>query len=156
MADLHTTPGSPASTAPATPAEPTPEFRPGDRFWPYAQLQEEPSDEELAKLDGDLLEALLEKPPARPFTYTVVFAPFDAPEYEQAVDLAKSSGDYQESGKGPGFRHRARFSPGQVVVMHRLWEMITGKTSCDVLIDDRAVPYARELWLPLLWYLLPH
>jgi hypothetical protein len=25
----------------------------------------------------------------------------------------------------------------------------------EVLIDDRPVPYARELWLPLLWYLLP-
>jgi len=24
-----------------------------------------------------------------------------------------------------------------------------------VLIDDRPVPYARELWLPLLWHLLP-
>jgi hypothetical protein len=24
-----------------------------------------------------------------------------------------------------------------------------------VLIDDRPVPYARELWLPLVWFLLP-
>jgi hypothetical protein len=23
-----------------------------------------------------------------------------------------------------------------------------------VLIDDRPVPYARELWLPLLWFLI--
>jgi hypothetical protein len=23
------------------------------------------------------------------------------------------------------------------------------------LIDDRPVPYARELWLPLVWFLLP-
>jgi len=154
MADSIPPPDSPA---PATPmANPTPEFRPGDRFWPYAQLPEEPSDEELARLDGDLLEALLEKPQARPFSYTVVFAPFDLPEYEQAVELAKASGDYLESGKGPSFRHRARFKPSQVVAMHRLWELITANTTCDVLVDDRAVPFARELWLPLLWYLLPH
>ena len=25
----------------------------------------------------------------------------------------------------------------------------------DVLIDDRPVPYARELWLPLIWFLIP-
>jgi hypothetical protein len=24
-----------------------------------------------------------------------------------------------------------------------------------VLIDERPLPFARELWLPLLWYLLP-
>ena len=26
--------------------------------------------------------------------------------------------------------------------------------SCEVLIDDRPIPYARELWLPLVWFLL--
>jgi hypothetical protein len=156
MADPNATFDSPPSAPGATPAAPTPEFRPGDRFRPYAGLSEEPSDEELARLDGDLLEALLEKPPARPFSYTVIFAPFDLPEYEQAVELAKASGDYQETGKGPSFRHRARFKPTQVVTLHRLWELITTNTTCDILIDDRAVPFARELWLPLLWYLLPH
>ena len=25
----------------------------------------------------------------------------------------------------------------------------------EVLIDDRPVPYARELWLPLVWFLIP-
>ena len=25
----------------------------------------------------------------------------------------------------------------------------------EVLIDDRPVPYARELWLPLIWFLIP-
>jgi hypothetical protein len=24
----------------------------------------------------------------------------------------------------------------------------------DVLIDDRPVPYTRELWLPLMWFLI--
>ena len=24
----------------------------------------------------------------------------------------------------------------------------------DVLIDDKPVPYARELWLPLVWFLI--
>ncbi|MEI6668566.1 MAG: hypothetical protein WCP29_10460 [Acidobacteriota bacterium] len=133
-----------------------PQFRPGDRFWPYAQLDEEPSDEELASLDGDLQDALMENPPRRPFSYTVVFAPFDAPEYEQAVALARASGDYLETGSGERRRHRARFKPDQVVAMHRLWELVDPRTTSDVLVDDRRVPYARELWLPLLWYLLPH
>lgn len=133
----------------------TPRFRPGDRFWPYAQLAEEPSDEELARLDADLQDALMENPPRRPFSYTVVFAPFDAPEYEQAVELARTRSDYLETGTGARLRHRARFRPDQVVAMHRLWELIGPNTVSDVLVDDRPVPYARELWLPLLWYLLP-
>jgi hypothetical protein len=134
----------------------TPRFRPGDRFWPYAQLAEEPSDEELARLDADLQDALMEHPPRRPFSYTVVFAPFDAPEYEQAVELARTKSDYLETGADARLRHRARFRPDQVVTMHRLWELVGPNTVSDVLVDDRPVPYARELWLPLLWYLLPH
>jgi hypothetical protein len=133
----------------------TPRFRPGDRFWPYGQLAEEPSDDELARLDLDLQDALMENPPRRPFSYTVVFAPFDAPEYEQAVELARTKSDYVETRTGGRLRHRARFRPDQVVSMHRLWELVGPNTVSDVLVDDRPVPYARELWLPLLWYLLP-
>ena len=30
-----------------------PSYRPAERFWPYADLSEQPSDEELAALDPD-------------------------------------------------------------------------------------------------------
>ena len=36
----------------------TPKYRPLERFWPYADLPEQPTDEELAALDPDLHEAL--------------------------------------------------------------------------------------------------
>ena len=39
-----------------------PTYRPRDQFWPYADLEEEPSDEELARLDPDLQDALFEQP----------------------------------------------------------------------------------------------
>ena len=35
-----------------------PASRPLERFWPYTELSEEPSDEELAKLQPDLREAV--------------------------------------------------------------------------------------------------
>ena len=138
-----------------TAAEATPPVRPGDRFWPYARLAEEPSDEELARLDPDLQEALYENPPDRPFSCTVVFAPFEGPLYQQAVDLARASSDYLETGTETGRRHRARFTSRQVEALHRLWALIESNTTTEVLVDDRPLPYARELWLPLLWYLLP-
>jgi hypothetical protein len=35
-----------------------PKYRPLERFWPYAELPEQPTDEEVASLDPDLQEAL--------------------------------------------------------------------------------------------------
>jgi len=154
MADVSTRAGT-GPEPPDVQHDPDPRFRPRDQFWPYADLEEEPSDEELAKLDPDLQAALLENPPARPFSCTLVFAPFDGPDYAAALALAKSSPEYLESGKGEGLRHRARFTPEQVPAIRDLWQLVGRFPMSEVLIDDRPVPYARELWLPLLWYLLP-
>ena len=35
-----------------------------------------------------------------------------------------------------------------------LWDVVSGVPESDVLIDDRPLPYARELWLPLVWFLI--
>jgi len=35
-----------------------------------------------------------------------------------------------------------------------LFELVGRSDATEVLIDDRPVPYARELWLPLVWFLL--
>jgi hypothetical protein len=32
--------------------------------------------------------------------------------------------------------------------------LVGPQPTCDVLIDDRPIPYARDLWLPLVWFLL--
>ena len=36
-----------------------------------------------------------------------------------------------------------------------LFELVGRVVACDVLIVVRPVPYARELWLPLIWFLIP-
>jgi hypothetical protein len=144
-----------AAQEPAAAAD-TPRYRPRDAFWPYADLDEEPSDEELARLDPDLQAALFERPPDRPFSYTVVFGAFDGPDYPRAVLLARDSSDYLEVTRGDRLRHRARFTPDRAAAMRDLWQLVGRLDSSEVLIDDRPLPYARELWLPLLWHLLPH
>ena len=35
-----------------------------------------------------------------------------------------------------------------------LYELVAPVPGAEVLVDDRAVPYSRELWLPLLWFQL--
>jgi hypothetical protein len=154
MADVSSRVGS-GPQPPEVRDDPEPTFRPRDQFWPYADLEEEPSDEELSKLDPDLQAALLENPPAQPFSCTLVFAPFDGPDYAAAVTLARSAADYLETGRGDGIRHRARFTPDQVLALRDLWGLVGRFDTSEVLIDDRPLPFARELWLPLLWHLLP-
>src|ERR1700737_2903703 len=54
------------------PRVPVPDYRPVERFWPYVDLPEQPSDEELAALDPELSEALFGTPKL-PFSVTLEF-----------------------------------------------------------------------------------
>ncbi|HEY8536390.1 MAG TPA: hypothetical protein VIL25_08065 [Vicinamibacterales bacterium] len=124
-----------------------------DRFWPYADLPEEPTPEELAALDPELHAALFGEPPG-PFSISLVFPRFDAPDYEEAVKLARKARDYREIGSGEAFRHRATFHTSDARAIHELFSIVGRYDDCEVLIDGRPLPHARELWLPLVWFLI--
>jgi hypothetical protein len=127
--------------------------QPLERFWPYADRPEEPTAEELAALDPDLHAALF-GPRDLPFSLTIVFRPFDGPDYTRALEMARLSAEYREVGQGPDRQHRARFYPDQALALRDLFAVTGGHPGTEVLVDDRPIPYARELWLPLLWFLL--
>jgi hypothetical protein len=140
---------------PPVEATSTPRYRPLDRYWPYVDLPEQPTPEELAALDPDLHAALFRTAVPGPFSVTVVFDPFEGPEYERAHAVARGSDEYRDVVQGTARRHRARFHTAHVAQLRDLWELVGRFDATDVLIDGRPVPYARELWLPLLWFLLP-
>ena len=125
--------------------------RPVEKFWPYVEKPEEPTAEELAALDPDLHATLFGRREL-PFSITLVFPPFEGPGYEQAVDKARASAEYRELGEGADRRHRARFFSNDARRLKDLFEIINPVQGMEVLIDDRPVPYSRELWLPLLWF----
>ena len=131
-----------------------PRYRPLERFWPYAELPEQPTNEELAALDPDLHEALFGEQP-RPFSITLVFPVLDVPGFAHALELARASAEFRETGSGPARRYRARFWASDAANLRDLFQIVGGSDATDVLIDDRPVPYARELWLPLVWFLIP-
>ncbi len=131
-----------------------PRYRPDQRFWPYVDLGEQPDEEELLTIDPDLRAALY-GPSVRPFSVTVVFPRFEGPAYDEAVTRAKASAEYRETGRGASFRHRARFHMDAPLKLRDLFDLVSHLHETEVLIDDRPVPYARELWLPLIWFLLP-
>jgi hypothetical protein len=144
---------SPDSTLAFPAGTGTPRYQPRERFWPYAELPEEPTPEELAALDPDLHAALFGEPP-RPFSITLAFPRFEGPDYDRALEMARRSAEYREMGRGEAFRHRARFYTSEASALRDLFEIVGRLDACDVLIDDRPLPYARELWLPLVWFLI--
>jgi hypothetical protein len=68
--------------------------------------------------------------------------------------MARASAEYRSYGEGPRLRHRARFYPKDAVALRDLFALVGRLDATEVLIDDRPVPYARELWLPLMWLLI--
>lgn len=131
-----------------------PKYRPLERFWPYADLPEQPTAAELASLDPDLYEALFGAQ-KRPFSITLVFPALDVPTFATALELARASAEFRETGAGDLLRYRARFWSSEASKLRDLFQIVGGSDATDVLIDDRPVPYARELWLPLVWFLIP-
>ena len=123
-----------------------------ERFWPYGDLSEQPTEEELIALESDLRAGLFQDG-EEALSVTLVFPVFKGADYEEAVTRAKASAEYREVGTGETLRHRARFFPGEVFKLRDLYDLISRNITCDVLINDRPVPYARDLWLPLIWFL---
>ena len=73
----------------------------------------------------------------------------------RAVELAKASDEYVEVTVDGALRHRARFYPGdRPTELRDLYELVGAVEGSQVLVDDRPMPYARELWLPLVWFLI--
>ena len=135
------------------PSVPVPDYRPVERFWPYVDLPEQPTAEELASLHPELAEALFGTP-RLPFSVSLEFSAFEGADWTRALDMAQAAAEYRALGSGASMRHRARFYPEQVLKLRDLFEIVGRFDSTDVLIDDRPLPYARELWLPLMWMLI--
>lgn len=125
--------------------------RPLERYWPYVEKPEEPTAEELAALDPDLHETLF-GPRDLPFSITIVFPAFPGENFPRAIAKAKASAEYRESGEGEQARYRARFFSTDALALRDLFELVGPVPGTEILIDDRPVPYSREMWLPLLWF----
>lgn len=142
----------PKSSDPVIPERP--EHRPLERFWPYAELPEEPSDEELAKVHPEIAAVVFGAPPL-PFSMSLVFPAFAGEHYARAVALARASDEYVEVTADGVLTHRARFFPrDRPERLRDLYELVADVPGSEVLVDDQPVPYARELWLPLVWCLI--
>jgi hypothetical protein len=128
--------------------------RPLERFWPYADLPELPTEEELAAIDPDLHEVLF-GPAQRRFSITLVFPKLDFSDFPRALELARGAAEFHEMGRGDTFRYRVRFWSSDAVRLRDLFQIVGRSGETEILVDDKPVPYTRELWLPLIYLLIP-
>ena len=94
-------------------------------------------------------------PAAAVLDHARVSAASRAPTTRGPWSWRKRSAEYREVGP------RRALPPPRPVLrratsprLRDLLAIVGGRHDVEVLIDDRPVPYARELWLPLLWFLL--
>jgi hypothetical protein len=152
LADLDDEPAVPKLPDRVLPDQP--DHRPLERFWPYAELSEQPTDEELAALHPELRSVLFGSPD-RPFSISIEFPTFEGEACARAVERARASDEYTELEVDGQSRHRARFYPGErPLELRELYELVGQVSGVEILVDDQPMPYARELWLPLVWFLI--
>jgi hypothetical protein len=131
-----------------------PKLRPLERFWPYADLPEQLSVEEQAALDPDLYEAVYGHRPDRPFSITLIFPDLDLPEFAHALELARQSSEFRQTGDGAFVRYHARFQTVDAARLRDVFNVVGRSPQTEILVDDRPLPYARELWIPLVGFFI--
>jgi hypothetical protein len=109
---------------------------------------------EISHLSDEMVDLLYPGRRPRPFRIGVTFTAFSGPEGERAVALARRSPVYREEPSADGPVHRAAFDAGAARPLRELFELVGGRPGTELLVDEKKLPYAHELWLPLFWIFL--
>ena len=125
------------------PREPAKSF--ADRLPPVVPKEEE----DISHLSDEMADILYPGRRVRPFRIGVVFDAFEGDG--AAVELARRSAAYREREQGEIRRHHAAFTMLEASTLRDLFQLVAERPGTDVLVDGRAVPYAREIWLPLAY-----
>ena len=129
-------------------------YRPLERFWPYADFPSSRPTRSWRRCIPSCAQALFGAP-ALPFSISIVFPEFDGSGYARAVELARASDEYLETQvDGVAAAPRAVLPGDRPLRLRDLYEVVADVDGVEVLVDDQPVPYARELWLPLVWFLI--
>jgi hypothetical protein len=106
---------------------------------------------DISQLSDEMAELLYPGRRPRPFRIAIRFDSFAGPDYERAVALARLSPVYGEQQAPDGTVHRAAFDAGAARTLRDLFGLVRGRPGTELFVDEKKVPYAHELWLPLFW-----
>jgi hypothetical protein len=108
-------------------------------------------EKDISHLDPRMVEILYPERASRESTVTVVFPTFDGPQGGDAVALAERALRYRREGADREARHYATYSLDQANDLYRLYDLVGNHPDSELLLNDKKVPYVRELWLPFFW-----
>ena len=89
---------------------------------------------------------------AKAFKITLEFGYKISPKYKKAVELARKMPSYLEEGSDEWIRHSATYTPEDVEELFELFNLVHEWDSTEVLVNHKKIPYAHQLWLPLMWF----
>jgi hypothetical protein len=110
--------------------------------------EEEP---DISHLSDELAEILYPGRRPRRFRIGIAFRSFEGPGFPRALELARCSASYRETEEAEEKVQWADFAPPEAPLLQELFELVGERPGTEVLVNGKRVPYARELWLPLVW-----
>jgi hypothetical protein len=116
-----------------------------DRLPPVVPREEE----DISHLSDEMADILYPGRRKRPFRLGLAFDAFSGADYDRALALARRSAVYREWAEAGRTRHQAGFDAAQAEVFRDLYQLVGHRAGTDVLVDNKKVPYAREIWMPL-------
>jgi len=122
-----------------------------DRLPPVVPREED----DISHLSDEMVDILYPGRRPRPFRLGVVFDAFEGDGSSRALELARLSPVYRETSEGERRRYHAAFDATQAAVFHDLYLIVGKRPGTDVLVDNKKIPYAREIWIPLYLLHLP-
>ena len=85
-----------------------------------------------------------------PFSITLAFPHLDIPGFSRALELARQSSGFRQTGEGARARYHAQFQVGEAGRLLDVFNVVRDCSDTEILVDGQEVPYARELWMPLV------
>ncbi|MCU0241939.1 MAG: hypothetical protein MUF51_05900 [Vicinamibacteria bacterium] len=118
-----------------------------DRLPPVVPKEEA----DISHLSDEMAEVLYPGRRKKPFRISVVFDAFPGESYERALEIARAASAYREEPTADGPRHHATFVTEQANKLRNLFVIVGSLPGTEILVNEQRAPYAREIWLPLMW-----
>ena len=118
-----------------------------DRLPPLVPKEEQSIDH----LSDEMADILYPGRRPRPVRIAVSFLAYGGPDGERALALARRSPVFEERRDPGGALAIAGFDSKGARTLLDLYHLVGRRPGTEVLVDGKRVPYAHEIWLPLMW-----
>jgi hypothetical protein len=95
-----------------------------------------------------------DEPNKKDLKITLVFENNNDKNFEEILTIAKKANFFSQQQMEFGTQYYASFLPEQANDLFDLYSKIEENHRLKILINGKIRPYARTLWLPLLWFLM--